>query len=133
MDISPPVRCREVAIEDRYQLAQLVGAALPRPLGRGAQKYSTGATVAAKREGRRKLLRVGTKSQNREYNSVGRALPLQGRGQGFESLYFHPSIQHSQTLLRSRRGVTTHTVGSSLRRMSTDKKIKRFPYMKGIM
>lgn len=26
-----------------------------------------------------------------EYSSVGRALPLQGRGQGFESLYFHPS------------------------------------------
>lgn len=30
--------------------------------------------------------------EQREYSSVGRALPLQGRGRGFESLYFHPSF-----------------------------------------
>ena len=88
-------------------------AALPRPLGRGAQTYVHRLLrVAAKREGRRKLLRVGTKSQNREYSSVGRALPLQGRGQGFESLYFHPSIQHSQTIcFAPEEGVATPTVG----------------------
>src|SRR5690242_21816028 len=78
VDISPPVQVQGC---DRRSLPACTTccAALPRPLGRGAQTYVHRLLrVAAKREGRRKLLRVGTKSQNREYSSVGRALPLQG-------------------------------------------------------